>query len=227
MIKRFLLKTLVAAAAVTGGLLAVSAGAADETARENDYVQSVLQRAEAGDASAQFQAGVLYQRGEAVTRADLVAIAWYRRAAEQDHAWAQHNLGVMYEDGAVISRDLAVALGWYLKAAGQGLPEAQFNAGRIYEFGDTRTDDAVDRADAYARTTQPTSRPLLADGSRAADEAGEFPDRIRARLWYLLAADAGYAPAMEALKRLSSSMPAWEVAEADRLAAEWRLARGS
>ena len=226
MMKRTMLTMLTAAVAFAGGTLAGSAVAADETARDGNYVQSVLERAEAGDASAQFQAGVLHQRGEGVPKADLVAVAWYRRAAEQNHAWAQHNLGVMYEDGAVVSRDLDASLTWYLKAAGQGLPEAQFNAGRIYEFGDSRGDDDVAHAAAYRRTTQPAARPLLANGSEAADDPGDYPDRIRARLWYLLAADAGYAPARLALKRLSQSMAAWEAAEADRLAAEWRVARG-
>ena len=51
-------------------------------------------RAEAGDASAQFNLGDFYAAGQYVE-----AVACYRLAAEQGHAEAQFRLGAMYTRG--------------------------------------------------------------------------------------------------------------------------------
>lgn len=55
--------------------------------------------AEQGYASAQFNLGVMYSKGEGVKQDDIEAVKWYRKAAEQGHKNAQYNLGVMYYDG--------------------------------------------------------------------------------------------------------------------------------
>ena len=56
-------------------------------------------RADAGEASAQFNLGWMYTEGRGVPQDDAEAIAWYRRAAEQGNADAQFNLGWMYANG--------------------------------------------------------------------------------------------------------------------------------
>ena len=43
-------------------------------------------QAEAGDASAQFNLGVMYDNGEGVPEDDAEAVRWYRMAAEQGNA---------------------------------------------------------------------------------------------------------------------------------------------
>ncbi len=48
-----------------------------------------------GDAHAQFNLGVMYDKGRGVSQDYAEAVKWYRKAAEQGHASAQHNLGVM------------------------------------------------------------------------------------------------------------------------------------
>ena len=53
-------------------------------------------RADAGEASAQFELGWMYANGQGVPQDDAEAITWYRRAAEQGNAVAQFNLGWMY-----------------------------------------------------------------------------------------------------------------------------------
>ena len=50
-------------------------------------------RADAGEASAQFNLGGMYANGRGVPQDDAEAIAWYRRSAEQGQAGAQVNLG--------------------------------------------------------------------------------------------------------------------------------------
>ena len=44
------------------------------------------QSADQGFAEAQFGLGTLYEDGKGVEKSDAVAMAWYRRAAEQGYA---------------------------------------------------------------------------------------------------------------------------------------------
>ena len=58
---------------------------------------------EQGNAKAQFKLGVMHLDGQ--YRDDVVATAWYRKAAEQGHADAQNNLGFMYSNGRGMEKD--------------------------------------------------------------------------------------------------------------------------
>ena len=51
--------------------------------------------AEAGDAEAQNNLGLMYFNGRGVAQDEAEAVAWYRRAAEQGFANAQYNLGAL------------------------------------------------------------------------------------------------------------------------------------
>ncbi|HJL65723.1 MAG TPA: tetratricopeptide repeat protein, partial [Arenicellales bacterium] len=53
--------------------------------------------AEQGDADAQYNLGVMYEKGRGVPQDDKIALKWFTLAAEQGFARAQHNLGVMYD----------------------------------------------------------------------------------------------------------------------------------
>ncbi len=100
-----------------------------------DYIvaQNWCRRAaEQGDASAQYQLGLLYDRGWGVQEDPAVAIMWYRMAARQGHAIAQFTLGVMYRNGRGVSQDNTEAAKWYQKAADQGVVRALINLRFIY-----------------------------------------------------------------------------------------------
>ena len=51
------------------------------------------QAAKQGNAAAQFNLGLMYRKGEGVTRNDKEAVKWYREAAEQGDADAQFEIG--------------------------------------------------------------------------------------------------------------------------------------
>ena len=55
--------------------------------------------ADQGDASAQFNLGLMYANGRGVLKDEAEAGRWYRLAADQGDASAQLNLGGMYADG--------------------------------------------------------------------------------------------------------------------------------
>ncbi|HHQ4547446.1 TPA: LysM-like peptidoglycan-binding domain-containing protein, partial [Aeromonas veronii] len=76
--------------------------------------------AEQGNASAQYNLGLMYEQGHGVAQDYKQAVSWYRKAAEQGNASAQYNLGLMYEQGHGVVQDNKEAIAWYRKAAEQG-----------------------------------------------------------------------------------------------------------
>ena len=59
--------------------------------------------AEQGHAGAQYNLGVMYDKGRGVLQDYQEAVRWYRLAAEQGIASAHNNLGVMYDKGRGVS----------------------------------------------------------------------------------------------------------------------------
>ena len=88
--------------------------------------------AQQGDAEAQFNLGVMYEKGQGVAQDYQQALVWYQKAANQEYAAAQFNLGVMYSKGQGVAQSYQRALAWYQKAAHQGLAAAQYNLGGMY-----------------------------------------------------------------------------------------------
>jgi TPR repeat protein len=66
--------------------------------------------AEQDDAVAQFDLGVMYDKGVSPNHAE--AALWYRLAAEHGLAGAQFNLGMMYVEGQGVPQDYVQAHMW-------------------------------------------------------------------------------------------------------------------
>jgi TPR repeat protein len=73
--------------------------------------------ADQGDATAQFNLGVMYAEGQGVAQDYGEAMKWYRLAADQRHAQAQYNLGLAYARGEGVSPDYVSAHMWFNLAA--------------------------------------------------------------------------------------------------------------
>ena len=114
------------------------------TAQTPAIVPALLAKANAGDAAAQVQMGDNSRAaGDAVTH-DLqlaaeyykLAVAWYRKAADQGSVAGQMHLAAIYRDGGKgFPRDMAQAAEWYRKAAEQGDATAQASLGVLYSIG--------------------------------------------------------------------------------------------
>jgi len=76
--------------------------------------------ADQGNASAQYNLGVMYRRGDGVPQDYAEAIRWYRLAADQGNASAQYNLGIMYGQGQGVLQDNVMAHMWYNIASANG-----------------------------------------------------------------------------------------------------------
>ncbi len=99
--------------------------------------------AEAGDAKAQNNLGIMYQYGRGVATDLAAARRWYREAAEQGLAEAHFNLGVLYMEGEGETRDLVQAYLWLSLAAEAGDKSA---GDRLARLGGEMTADQVAEA---------------------------------------------------------------------------------
>lgn len=124
---------------LTWTLLVLIAGAVQLPAQQSEtalkHFEDTKARAEKGDALAQLNLGYCYNTGQGVTKDEVEAVKWYRKAAEQGNAQAQDSLGVCYSNGYGVAKDNAEAVKWYRKAAEQGYAEAQLNLGWCYSNG--------------------------------------------------------------------------------------------
>jgi uncharacterized protein len=76
--------------------------------------------ADQGKASAQYNLGNMYRKGEGVPRDYAAALSWYRKAANQGTSDAQNNLGSMYFKGEGVPQDYVSAHMWFNLAAAGG-----------------------------------------------------------------------------------------------------------
>ena len=76
--------------------------------------------ADQGNATAQYNLGQRYRKGQGVPQDDHEAGKWFRRAADQGMALAQNNLALMYYRGQGVPQDYVLAHMWANLAASQG-----------------------------------------------------------------------------------------------------------
>ncbi|HBX42487.1 MAG TPA: hypothetical protein DEH27_01140, partial [Deltaproteobacteria bacterium] len=96
----------------------------------------MVEKANKGEAEAQFGLAEKYRKGEDLPKNDAEAAKWYRKAGEQGVADAQATLGQMYREGEGVPKDDAEAAKWYRKAGEQGVPDAQASLGQMYRKGE-------------------------------------------------------------------------------------------
>jgi TPR repeat protein len=99
--------------------------------------------AEQGNADAQNNLGMLYDKGQGVPQDYVQARRWYEKAASQGEASAQLNLGAIYGNGKGVPEDYQLALYWFRLSANQGNAMAFTQLGLMYERGNGVTQDIV------------------------------------------------------------------------------------
>ncbi|MDD5211819.1 MAG: tetratricopeptide repeat protein [Sulfuricurvum sp.] len=73
-----------------------------------------------GEKNAQFEVGVMYERGIGVNLNQFEAAKWYEKAAMQGHMDAQYNMGIMYASGRGVEQNDRFAMMWLASSAKQG-----------------------------------------------------------------------------------------------------------
>ena len=178
-------------------------------AAQDDSIESLRTRANAGDAAAQHNLGLMYATSEGVPRDNAEAMRWFRLAAEQGHPGGQFSLGVNYDrGGAVVPQDDAEAVWWYRLAAEQGHADAQFNLGLMYATGRSVLQNDAKAVRWYRLAAeQGDAEAQLTLGSMYRSGRGVSEDNAEAVRWYLAAAEQGYAKAQFLLGLMMSAGP--------------------
>lgn len=170
-----------------------------------DYESAIaisIEDAEAGDARAQFLAGLMHENGNG-TAIDLeTAARYYRQAALQGHPAAQNNLGLMHFEGRGVDKSIAEARKWLGRSAEQGFDKAQDNLA-VVQITDALRARAADTPGQQPNATAIDSPMTLAASGAdnlAARASGSLtptkPSSPQARSeqiarWYLQAAREG------------------------------------
>jgi hypothetical protein len=92
--------------------------------------------AEQGLPEAQFNLGLMYDKGQGVPQDYAEAVKWYRKAAEQGFAEAQTNLGIMYFTGQGVPKDYVLAHMWFDLATSRYLASEIAKRERAEKFRD-------------------------------------------------------------------------------------------
>ena len=161
--------------------------------------------------SAQNNLADIYALGLGVPQNFGEAFKWYHLAADQSSSYAENVIGIAYEYGVSVAQDDAEAFRWYRRAAN-----------KIYERpGNT-----------WIHSPQYNIGAMYASGR------GTAQDNVRALMWFTLAAafgdtkqpgplgikllDTSTSTAPEQRDKLMALMTSAQIAEAERLANEWR-----
>jgi uncharacterized protein len=185
--------------AIPGAAADVAAGM--QAFKNKDYAKAFAEwkaAAEAGQAEAQFDLGVLYAQGKGVQRDLTMAERWYRKSAEQGNAEAEFALGQMYSRGWGVPRDEADALRWFQMASNPDADGPATDWSLIGDYGMPQDDKQA--AYWYELAAQKGHAEAQFNlGRLYATGKGVPHDEEQAARWVRAAASQGYAPAQAGL----------------------------
>ena len=152
-----------------------------------------------------------------------IAERLFRPLAEQGNANAQYNLGVMYFKGEGVPQSYPNAVFWYRHAAWQGDASAQLELGVMCYKGQGTLQDYAE-ALTWFRTAadQGSAQAQFNLGAMYSNGQGVPQNNIHARMWLSLAASKNETRAADLRDIIAAKMTAAQVAEAKKLAREWK-----
>ena len=146
-----------------------------------------------------------------------------RKSAEEGNASAQHRLGLLCVAGVGVPQDYRQAKEWFEKAAKQGHAGGQADLGTLYLQGAGAPQSAQMAVFWFSQAAEQGDVLAFAKlGWMYAEGRGMLQDLIRAHMWYNLSAAQGEPRAAEARDALATQMTPAQIAEAQRLAREWK-----
>lgn len=160
----------------------------------------------------------------AARRGDFsTAIGLWRPLAEAGNADAQYALGIMYINGKGVAEDDAEAIEWFRLAAEQGFADAQFNLGIAYLSGRGVSRDDEEAVRWFRPAAEQNQVAAQFNLGRAFSMGqGIEKDTVQAHMWLTLATARGNANARIVLDAVAREMAPKQIAEAERLAREWK-----
>jgi TPR repeat protein len=161
-----------------------------------------------------------YDKGDYVT-----AYKEFKTLAEQGDGRSQFYLGVMYYggEGKGVAQNYAEAVKWFRKAADQGNIAAQSNLGWIYYEGQGVAKDYAEAVKWFRKAAEQGNAEAQYNLGVMYDEGrGVKKDLVQAYMWFSLAGEQGNSEAQKDRDITAQKMTPSQIAEAQRLAREWK-----
>src|SRR5258708_2606473 len=178
-------------------------------------IANVRQKAERGDAQAQYTLGHDYLVGAGVPQDRKQEAQWYAAAAAQGLAQAQFALGYLYEHGEGVGKDYHQAGTDYRAAAEQGHAAAENNLASLYQHGWGVPKDLDQAIYWYRRAAdEDYAKAQTALGYLYEQGKGVPLDYVTAYRWYRSAAAGGDRRAGTRMKSLARAMSRDQLAAA-------------
>jgi TPR repeat protein len=190
--------------------------------------------AELGAADAQYKLGLMYEKGEGVTLDYRKAIKWYKMSVEPTRgAYAVHalvKLGDVYFDGTEVNQDYEKAAQWYEKAINECMDYIPVPPDFNYQVILTKlgwisynSQDFKNAAKWFTKLAELGYAQGQNDlGILYATGKGVMQDYVQAHKWVNLASTQSVPGAQDNLMHLTSQMTPAQLAEAQKLASEWK-----
>jgi TPR repeat protein len=194
-------------------------------------VEWVRKAADQSNATAQNLMGVFYGRGLGVPHDEAEAVRWYRLSADQGYVYSENSLANRYYSGLGVKQDWAEAIRWWRKAAEAGYARAQGSLAERYFAGEGVPVDKAEAVNWWRKAADQGDTPAQHNLGIAYEGGAGVPENlVTAYMWYRLAASVPGAENQKdseaACKRVARRMTKEQIAEGDRLAADWLRQHG-
>ncbi len=151
------------------------------------------------------------------------AIKEWRPLAEKGDAKSQYYLGSLYYYGFGVSQDYSKAIFWFKKASDQGESSAQLCMGLMCYNGQGMDLNPNQAAYWFRKAAEQGSAQAQHHlGHLCATGMSGKKDIVEGYMWFSLAADGNYKPAVVRRDEIAKQMTPQQLAEAQRLAREWK-----
>jgi hypothetical protein len=193
-----------------------------------DHVAAVgwlTKAANQGRTRAQVLLGFVYEGDFGVAADDAEAARWFAKAAEQGDLIGETRIANDYYNGRGVGQDVAEAARWYRKLADLGDVFSQSMLASIYVDGRGVGQDYAEAVRWYAKAADLGYADAQYHlGLLYRDGQGVTRDDVQAHKWLSLAAAAAnpVPEATSARDFLAAKLTADQIAEAQRLAREWK-----
>ena len=183
--------------------------------------------ADQGQPDAMYNLALMYAQGQGIPQRNYAEAAkWFRLAASQGVADAQNDLSTLYRQGQGVPQNYAEAAKWAYLAASQGHPNAQSNLGAMYNGGIGVPQNYTEAAKWYRlAANQGTTAAQFNLALMYYNGLGVPQNYVLSYMWLSLSAAQGNQRAVENRDLIVQIMTPSQIAEAQKLAAEWRPER--
>jgi hypothetical protein len=152
--------------------------------------------AENGNGDAQYNLGIMYDKGLGVPTDSTIAAGWYRKAAKLGIIDAQCDLGILYMEGRGVPNDDAAAAAWFRRAADRADARSQHYLARMYLLGRGVPQNYKEGLKWDLQAAGQGFPDAQQDLGTIYSEGNGVPkDAVEAIRWYRLAANNGLASA--------------------------------